>query len=470
MKVTAKTVFLLIAGLLPSFCPSCRCESGSRPPATAAADTRPNVLLVVFDTVRADHLSSYGYEKQTSPNLDRLAADGITYDACLSSSPWTIPAIGTVLTSVHPHVHRGGERVAGEEWNGKNIRAMGRLRADLPNLAAILQKHGWATHAVVANPQIGDFGLFAVGFDSVDQRRGDDSLINCRRANAITDVTIRFLASRKGEKPLFLLVHYIDPHAPYDPPSAPDDAAVKGYATRKGISEQRGRAILHYDGEIAFMDSQFGRLLDYLKQVGLYSNTIIVALADHGEAFWEHSEVESYRAPTILCSKGHGHTVYQELLHVPLVLKLPDQSSAGRHVRSRVGTIDVMPTLLSLVGIPAPKGIDGVRLPVHDEGSSIALQRSIFSEHLAFADERKSVVRGNLKYIVNTTTGKQEWYELRSDPGERSSHPELSRTEAGESIAQAMQVFVEASARGGQVDAAVSQETMEALKALGYVE
>ena len=255
------------------------------PPGEQATPQRkPNIILIVLDTVRADHLGSYGYSWDTSPNLDALARDGVVFERTISPSPWTIPAIGSILTSTYPSEHHAGERpseAVTDVKNNVNWSALGKMDPTLPTIASLLDEHGWTTHAILASPWIRGFGLFPETYDQVDDAPGDD-FAGLSRAAKITDAAVQVIETAR-DGPVFLVVHYIDPHAPYDPTSAVLDDDVQQYSQREMLSPSRSRAIANYDQEIRDMDNEIGRLLDSLRTKHHYADSLIIVIADHGE-------------------------------------------------------------------------------------------------------------------------------------------------------------------------------------------
>lgn len=319
-----------------------------------ATAQRPNVLVVAVDTLRADRLGCLGNTRGLTPNLDRLAASGVLFERAYSSAPWTLPSFASMFTSQAPEEHGAGGRVG-------DFRA---LDASHDTLAERFRDAGYATGAVVNVDFLGRaYGLMQ-GFESVDERFYADNT-HLRDARGTTDAALAFL-DRAGSTPFLLLAHYFDPHARYAPPAEyrarfADPRDQKGSAFDFGAREQvtlwRARRIqptpddfhraeLLYDAEVAFTDAEIGRLLDELSRRGLAQNTLVVLVADHGEEFLDHGDWE------------HGHTLYDELLHVPWILAQPGRL-VPRRVPETVGTIDLAPTLAAWCGVPASPSFRG---------------------------------------------------------------------------------------------------------------
>lgn len=433
--------------------------------------TKPNIILLMLDTVRADHLGTYGYKKQTSQSLDGLAADSVIYENCISSAPWTAPSMGTILTSRHPNEHHCGERITGEAWKG-NPKTMGKIRDDLPTMAGLLNKAGFQTHVVLANPVLTEFGIFD-SFQSCDSQPGNDSLHNCRRAGSVTDAAIQWLDEKKSDAPFFLMVHYIDPHAPYDPPLPPDMETLDNYANSLAVSKERAKAIAYYDYEIRHMDEQIGRFLGFLKKKSLYDNTMIITVSDHGDDLWDHFvNEEKYLAPTIVCGNQHGETLFQELIHVPLFVKFPQKEGAGGRVSSLVGSIDILPTVLRYFDLAPLQESRGVILPQQDDAKRDG-GRMVFSEYLANLQELKSVTfqsgQNYSKLIVGAKTKKKRWFDLLKDSAELLPETEVPITAEREKIDDALGKFVKMSEGEGGNRKIISDKAIKSLKTLGYM-
>ncbi len=331
------------------------CPSQPPPP------TGPNVVLIVVDTLRADALECYGGRANVSPRIDALARQGVRFQAAFAHAPWTLPSFAALFTSLPPQAHGAGGNVR-EGW-----RALGEEHT---TLAERFEDKGWSTGAVVnVDFLTAPFGM-TQGFDDVDARISNDNQ-SVRRAEPTTDAALSWIDAHRIDgqesKPFFLMVHYFDPHAEYDPPpvwrarfaeAVDKQSTAFRFGAREHVVRHRGgqmpldaatlaRARGLYDGEVAYTDNAIGRLLDGLAARGLEAGTIVVLTADHGEEFGEHGSWE------------HGHTHYDELLHVPLVVRAP--GVAPRVVHEPVGLVDVAPTLCSLASLtpsPAFRGRD----------------------------------------------------------------------------------------------------------------
>ncbi len=337
-----------------------------------------NVLLITLDTTRRDHLACYGYESIATPTLDRLARDGVLFSRATAVAPITLPAHTSILTGLYPR-HHGVRSNGFYTLDGKHV-----------TLAETLHDAGYATGAILAAfPLSAQFGLDQ-GFDFYDDafEGGDEDplLFAERRATQVTDHALAWLGDRT-DQPFFLWVHYFDPHSPY---RAPDPYRL----------QHRDEP---YDAEIAYMDAELGRLLDGLARLGHDDDTIIVAVGDHGEALGEHGE------PT------HAFLLYEGTMHVPLIMRCGQRLGGGIERTDRVSQVDVVPTLLGLLGLDPPADLDGVDL--QEVGPQ---PRPIFGETYQGKMEHGwaalySVYENDLKYIDGPTP---ELHDLADDSHE----------------------------------------------------
>ncbi len=408
-----------------------------------AACARPpefNVLLVTLDTTRADRLGCYGYTPAHTPALDSLAADGVLFENAFTPAPVTLPAHASLFTGLVPPVH-------GVRDNG-----IYRLEDEAVTLAELLGDAGMATAATVAAYVLASrFGL-AQGFAHYDERLkgqpgGQAAFYVERPASEVTDAALGWLEKRGDKKPFFLWVHYFDPHSPYAPP-APFDSLCPGRP---------------YDGEIAYMDSQLGRLLSALQKSEQYGNTMIVAVGDHGEALGQHGE------PT------HGIFLYNPTVRVPLIVKFPEGGHAGGRVAPNVSLVDIFPTVLERAGLDVPDGIQGRSLLplLSNERIVPGASRTIYLETLmpeqTFGWHRlEGMVHENLKYIGAPLP---ELYDIAADPGESDNlveHDTAAAERAASRLANLQRELArQARPLAGRIS--LDSESAERLRALGYV-
>lgn len=422
-------------------------------------DPRPrNLLLISLDTLRADHLGSYGYARPTSPFLDSLAAEGVVFERAHTTSPWTLPSHTSLFTGLYPSQHG----VKNEGFS---------LPGDVPTLSQALAGRGFATAAVVS----AHFLAPRYGLD-----RGFERYLvvptNPRHGGAATTVTaegLGWLAKRQG-RPFFLFLHYMDIHSDYRPaPSfealfaSPYRGRVDGSTrqlrafTRKLITfddVDRARLIDLYDAEIRQLDDGLERLFSRLREQGELEDTLVVVTADHGEEFFEHGGVL------------HGQSHYQEMLHVPLILSGPGLPK-GRRISEPVSLIDLAPTLLALFGAPAPATLPGRDLaPLWRSRDTSWPERSLFAEAdrtVESRDTERALIRGNWKLVVHRDTGELELYDLAADPREQQN---LAQSDPERAIRLAAELTATlASERRASELPQVSPSERRQLQSLGYL-
>ena len=298
---------------------------GSLPP------VRPNVLLITVDTLRADHLSSYGYHLRTSPVMDRLAEEGVRFDQAYTAIPMTGPSHFSMFTGRYPQEH--GARINGVALPGDS---------KFLTIPQVLQRFGYTSGAFVsAWPLIGRLTQLNRDFDTYDEdlERSYQVFHSMRWAEDVTRPALRWLEDHKEDRNLFLWVHYFDPHEPYnlrkefaDPERVRDPhPAVANY--EESVRER----IRRYDSEIGYADMHIGRLLDRLDKLGMRENTLVALLSDHGEGLGEQGFV------------GHGRWLYQSTLRVPWIMRMPGRIEPGTVIERNVSLMDLAPTLLDLV-------------------------------------------------------------------------------------------------------------------------
>jgi len=391
----------------------------ARPRVLAHRGERRNVLVISVDTLRADHLGFHGYERDTSPRLDDFVARGAFFESAISTSPWTLPSYGTLFTGLEPTRHLAGISERREAAFGADRDAEGgdyqSLDPGVPTLSECFGAAGFSTAAFVSNPFLDPASGVDRGFDSYAQY--------LNRAQAGVELASRWIESR-GDAPWFAFLHLMDPHAPYSPP-APFDTQFTHTALRDlpgGIpsveslraaepdSATRDLLLAAYDGEIAYVDTWIGRLLDRLEALGVLDRTIVVLHADHGEEFWEHGGFE------------HGHALHEESLHVPLAFVAPGIVAPGLRVGGRTSTVNAFATILDLAGVPVPLDLDGVSsaplLRIGQYGTVRIAPRPCISESILYGPrERKAWSFGAEKLITNGATDSR-FYDLVADPSE----------------------------------------------------
>lgn len=434
---------------------------------SADHDREPaSIVLIIVDTLRADHLGFAGYERPTSPELDAWVGSGYVFENALATSPWTLPSFVSVFTGQLPSFHGAGRIGDGEE------RKFSALRTTLPTLAEMLGERGLATAAVVNNPFLSpSFGV-ARGFTHYDHESGGNQEI--RRADEIVDRGLEWLDAN-GKEPFFLLLHFFDPHLDYDAPAPVRGTLTAGIdtelahdhetwdAVRKGEIElgpdDERYVVAAYDEEILYLDTQLGRLRRGLAERGILDRALVVFTADHGEELFEHGGFE------------HGHEMWQEVLHVPMVFWGPGVR-AGRDA-TPVSLVDVAPTVLEAAGIRPAPGIAGRSLWPSLRGDGELEQRNVFAEGNLYGPELKTTLRWPYKLVK--PRGKDapaRLYDLARDPHEKNdlaaARPELVEELLGELRATIKEArTIRKSLRD---EAQLDEETRERLRSLGYVE
>ena len=397
--------------------------------------SRPGVFLITIDTLRADHVHCYGYEQIRTPALDLLAEQGIRFTQAFTPSPITNSSHTSIMTGLLPSSH--GVSDFGVP-----------LAAKYPTLAELLSKGGYTTAAFIGAVILDSKNLapgldrgfeFYDNFPKVTTTKSRWGRLE-RRGMEVEERAESWLNTHSAGSH-FVWLHFYDPHDPYEPP--PPYSEI--YKDRL------------YDGEIAYADSALGLFLTYLKKQGWYEGAMIVVVGDHGEGLGEHHE------------DTHGIFLYDSTTHVPLIVKLPNGREAGRTVEAQVRTTDIMPTILSLLGIAAPANLDGDSLEPFLAGVQAAL-RTVFGEteyplRFEWAPLR-SIRKEGFKFIE---APKPELYDLRADPGESHNHYEPWDGTVQKMRKSLAELSAKSPERGKTSLAAVSASTIDELHALGYL-
>ena len=447
--------------------------------ASVAMATPPHLVLVMIDTLRADHLGAYGYARDTSPNLDRLARAGSYFVRARATSSWTKPSVGSLFTSQLPSEH-------GATSFGRG------LDSDVPVLAELLRAAGYRTLGVSGNfVHVTEEQGFARGFDSwkalafrLAENEGDPLLryrgtapLRAPTAPEINFAALHLLAeSPRRQAPVFLYVHYMEPHSGYLPPPEFSERFVEPWTdgpaprftsdylwriSREGTPLDpalRERMIGSYDAEIAAVDAGLGRLVMQLEKLGYWDNSVVVVVSDHGEEFFEHGRW------------NHGMTLYDESLRVPLIVLDNRDPRGGVRRDEPVDLLDVAPTLLALAGAPIPAVMRGRDLLA----SELAPRDGVAELHPDAAFEvgslgrphRASLLRWPWKGIARRD-GTLEAYDLESDPAERTPSKRVPGSLAADASDLARWLDQRS---GGQEDEELDAAARARLRALGYVE
>ena len=435
----------------------------------------PSLLLISIDTLRADHMGIYGYPRSTTPQIDSWFEQGQIYERAYSTEANTTPSVMSFLTGMLPQEH--GIRLLYQK-----------VSPDITTVADLLREAGYQTAAVVSNivltaEAVGLDAHFDYYDDFVDEKEPYREIYE-RRASRTTDAAVAWLMGRRDPaRPSFLWVHYIDPHGPYHPPEdKPSDFThaepvlidvnrVPAYQREPGVTDGVEYIDL-YDEEIAYMDREVGRLLDVYERMGLAEDSYVVFTADHGESMMEHERWFT-----------HGYHVYEEILHVPLLVDGP--GIVPDRISHPVSLADITPTLLSFVGLEPPSDLYGQLL-----SGTVGPDREIFGEAGGGGRQWRSMWLGNEKWTVlldANTTGQgrpalveYRYYDLAGDPEELQTNPwpEDDRTSSLVGLVRSdpdPAGLVSEFSRGDQLDAPkvatqnVDAKTLERLRALGYI-
>lgn len=385
---------------------------------------RPDIVLISIDSLRADHLGCYGYRRQTSPVIDRIASEGVSFENAFSTTSWTLPAHGALFTGLYDSAHGV-------------VTTKQRLSEAHLTLAEVLLEEGYQTAGFYGGPYLHPaFGLDQ-GFETYqscmtelpDDAEDENVRKNLRKHSRRSHVditgprTVEKFSSWLGtvsEKPLFAFLHMWDVHYDYIPPEKyieMFDPEYKGKIDSSNFMQNdqinpfmskrdMEHIIALYDGEIRFTDDMIGNILGVLQSHGRLNNTLIVIFSDHGDEFFEHG------------GKGHQRTLYDELIKIPLIFYWPGHFPEGKTIKQQAQIVDIMPTILDLVGIPLTRAVQGRSLVDNLSGSKMSA-RPTFCELLVNKPYQRVIRTSNIKILVNERTGQWVYFDLLKDPGER---------------------------------------------------
>ena len=434
-------------------------------PADARPPRPPNVVLVTIDTLRADHLGSYGYPRATSPNLDRLARSGVRFRTAVAQGSWTYTALPALVTSRFPQDGADFWTVReGTPW------AAGRLPRNATTMAQLFRGRGYRTALVSGHAGLGRIVGLRGGLDSAD--------IGDYRAGSVTDRAVEMLPELETQ-PFFLWLHYIDPHGPYAPPApwdrrfVADGKLVTGRTVRVGDRPNLpsgGMAtndlldghrdldfyVARYDGEIAYADEQIGRLLAALRASELERDTIVIVTADHGEMLGEH---DLY---------GHLSSLYAPILQIPLIVSWPGHLRA-RVVRGPVMAVDLLPTVAALVGAPPDPAWAGQSL-----AECTRTGRCRDRDAFATRGVEIAVQTSEWKMVCSADGQRCRLHDVLRDPGEwhdvASARPRVAAALRDHLLAWSRAHPDPGGSRPLGILPEPDAETRAALRALGYVQ
>ena len=436
-----------------------------RGPEDAGRPEPPDIVLIIVDTWRWDTLGANDAARAEgiTPHLDRLAQRGVRFRRAFASSPWTEPSVASILTGLHPTVHGAYGRLAD----------VAPIRGAVPLLAETLSDIGYRTVAVVngffLSPKLG----FDRGFDVFDYF--SSSNLEVRRAGASVDAALAHLADGSETAPVFLLLHLFDPHLAYDPPAPWGGGDSSRYAVpfsdlrgmRLGTLDSDEDHLAHvrrlYEGEVAYVDRELGRLMERVDEIRSRRERLIVVTSDHGEELGDHGGWE------------HGHAMYRELLQVPLLVIPPaSRPAAASVVDAQVRLLDLMPTLLDAAGVAAPSAGSAQSLFDWFEEGPLARDLPVYSERVHLGEPSVSLRDGRHALIHYPAQDRYELYDQRADPLEMedlaTADPErvlrlrrrlkrIQETLRNRSLGY----------EGGEEGVELTPEELDKLRSLGYV-
>jgi arylsulfatase A-like enzyme len=440
--------------------------TGAAKPPVASPPRR--ILLITIDTLRADALSCYRAQTPGTPAIDALAGDSVVFRQARSAAPWTLPALASAMTGVSPQVHLAtglGDRVPDR----------------LTTIAEVLRRAGYRTAALVSSPLLIRAAHLDQGFQEYTAFPGETGVAEKGPADPdqLAGLASRWLRG-KDKDSFFLWVHFYDPHTPYAPPAAYLQGLAPPPGMRRDLTVEEHLAIRLrqrdpgpaerewirqlYRAEVRWVDAALGSLIVELKRSGRYEDTLIVLLSDHGDEFWEHGRV------------GHGHTLYEELLRVPFLVKLPGESRRGE-VDTPVSTASLAATILDLAGKPLPPRYPAARsLAPWLRGETEAIlpgPEPLLSTGVQRIEEQEEILFGGFKLIRWETSGRQELYDLAHDPGETADLAASSpgKIKEGGLLLDRMEAESDRARKGLGVHherVTIDPEAVKRLRALGY--
>ena len=433
-------------------------------------DSRPDIVLITIDTLRADAVGCYGSRRNTTPNIDALAKNGIVFENVVAQSSWTLPSVASFLTSRYP-----------TEIAMKHI--FSRFPAPVTTAAQIFSKAGYKTAAFVAGPFTDQRRAFDRGFGTFER------FLNKARADKVNAAAGKWLIKPHPE-PFFLWIHYFDVHADYDPPEPfdrhfgdapgnPPQATVEqlamGMIGKQKFTKEDLRAVrLAYDQEVAWVDSMLGRVVELLKKMGRYTDTAFIIGSDHGEGFYEHGLTL------------HLVSLYDELLRVPLIIHYPAGIKGGRRMKSQQQNLDILPTMLDIAGISYDGQMRGrsllevIKGDADENRSAFAhtAMKSHFPEYSrrlpglspAMFQTMYMLNNGREKLIYYSERNEYMQFDMLKDPGEKNNVYKPGWKMSGElsrELSKWIKDMKSMEPPGERIS--LKREVIEKLRKLGYV-
>jgi len=451
------------------------CTGSPEPVGTVADASRPpDIVLVAVDTLRADHLGVYGYDRDTSPNIDALAARGVRFHRAYAQSGWTLASFSSLLTGLYPHQHRVGR-------DSYDVARFGRLPPETTTLAEALKAKGYATHAIVNNAFVAPEFRLSQGFDVYDYKGATNDAH--RSAEEAVSQTIELLRQERDE-PLFVWLHLMEPHLNYDPPDSVDGHKVRdrfwtgtipeafgpdgrnpagwgdvGEGRTTPVPENLRYTKARYDEEIFGLDVVMGQLVDELDKQDRWGRTMMVLTSDHGEEFWDHGAFE------------HGHALYGELTRVPLIVAgagMPEGRTAGAVVEH----VDLFQGLITAGGAASPSGSEGEDLFALARDRPDVSGRMAMSENVLYGPPLVSLVTDDTRLVFNQAVGRYVSFKVAPDGSELEPVAAELQGEVGNAL------VAQLANKRGNLDPIIavagpevpSAATFQQLAALGYVD
>jgi arylsulfatase A-like enzyme len=446
-RALLRSVLVLVAAFAASV--SCR------------APQRPNVILISIDTLRADHLGCYGYTKNTTPRIDAFRRGAALFEQAIAHAPSTLPSHASIFTSLLPSHH------------GASVARSSGLDPGALTLTEILQREGYRTASFNGGIQLDPLYGLARGFDTYESARPSvasaEVLVDPvdRFDHAVTE-GMKWLRERERE-PFFLFLHTYETHHPYTPDpdrlapmnpgyagSLPDQISVDLLQRINARELEVGEAdldhiIAAYDAELASVDAAFGKLVEFLEREHLFDNAVILVTSDHGEEFGEHGFVG-----------WHSHSLYDELLRVPLLIKLPGSRGAGRSIEAQVRGIDLAPTILDELGLPIPPSFEGESLGPAIAGAGKPEEHAVSQKDVAVPEDEASIRTLAWKW----TQGRL--FHLPSDGLETTDVSDANR-ETAEFLSRALEGLLKARPKPPDHHVEPDEELLKKLRSLGYI-
>jgi arylsulfatase A-like enzyme len=446
----------------------------------------PNIILITMDTARAANMSLYGYKRPTTPNLEQFARDAVVFKNAISSAPWTLPSHASLFTGLPSCLHLATHGKTREKF-------VFPLGEEHETLSEILSSRGYKTGSVIANTSyLAPWTGLSQGFDyywwgkassqsllpvifltgtytppendtNLKWVYGISDVASAKRINRVSIDWI--LSNNKKKHPWFLFINYMETHgmaylpSPYSEMFTSPPMLAFGPKDEKSLSKVRA----WYDNQIAYLDYEIGRLLNKLKEQNAYNNTLIIVTSDHGELLGEHGDF------------GHEYWLYQELLHVPLIVKYPGGKRRGEVIRELVQNIDVFAEILGCVGLPLPPYIQGQPFDKvdHPVFSEVYLSPCLSEKKLlTYAQNLRSIFSRELDFfkLIRSNKGERELYNIAIDPGEKNKIDDPDRIKIVESeLDHYLDSLTKYMKKRTHKSKKLSKETLDRLRSLGYI-